>query len=191
MKKNTKLLLRVLTLVLVATLLGWLLFCEKDNNLSLGADDHINPTPEQIQSIRAIGEWEFLSVSTEEMVDTVRKGILSNDELVRIYYGTLRLGFDMADVKVDTRGDSILLSLPPITLLDRNFVDEARTQAFHESGTWSARDRELLYQKARSRMIDHALTPANIRTAQINAGDQLRHMMKAMGYNSITIEWNN
>jgi hypothetical protein len=96
----------------------------------------------------------------------------------------------MSDVAISTQGDSILLSLPRITLLDRDFIDEARTKAFHESGTWTARDREALYQKARRQMLRHALTPANIKAAQNNADAQMRRMMTAMGYNNITIEWN-
>lgn len=190
MNEKLRLLIRLLTLVAVVTLLWWLLFCDKDNSLSLESDDLINPTPEQIQSIKAIGQWEFLSISTEELVDTVRRNLLRDDELARIYYGTLRLGFDMSDVAISTQGDSILLSLPRITLLDRDFIDEARTKAFHESGTWTARDREALYQKARRQMLRHALTPANIKAAQNNADAQMRRMMTAMGYNNITIEWN-
>jgi hypothetical protein len=190
MNEKLRLLIRLLTLVAVVTLLWWLLFCDKDNSLSLESDELINPTPEQIQSIKAIGQWEFLSISTEELVDTVRRNLLRDDELARIYYGTLRLGFDMSDVAISTQGDSILLSLPRITLLDRDFIDEARTKAFHESGTWTARDREALYQKARRQMLRHALTPANIKAAQNNADAQMRRMMTAMGYNNITIEWN-
>ncbi len=190
MNEKLRLLIRLLTLVAVVTLLWWLLFCDKDNSLSLESDELINPTPEQIQSIKAIGQWEFLSISTEELVDTVRRNLLRDDELARIYYGTLRLGFDMSDVAISTQGDSILLSLPRITLLDRDFIDEARTKAFHESGTWTARDREALYQKARRQMLRHALTPANIKAAQNNADVQMRRMMTAMGYNNITIEWN-
>ena len=114
MKEKMTLLIRVLTLVAVVTLLWWLLFCEKDNHLSLESDSLINPTPEQIQSIKSIGEWEFLSISTEELVDTVRRSLLRRDELARIYYGTLRLGFNMKDVEISTQGDSVLLTLPRI-----------------------------------------------------------------------------
>ena len=188
MKEKMTLLIRVLTLVAVVTLLWWLLFCEKDNHLSLESDSLINPTPEQIQSIKSIGEWEFLSISTEELVDTVRRSLLRRDELARIYYGTLRLGFNMKDIEISTQGDSVLLTLPRIGLLDRDFIDEARTKAFHESGTWTARDREALYQKARRQMLRHALTPANIKTAQDNADVQMRRMMTALGYEKVTIK---
>ena len=75
----------------------------------------INVTPEQIQRIKAIGEWEFLSISDEELVDTVRKGLFKDDQLVRIYYGTLRLGVNLQHVKdgwIKTQGDSVSVTLP-------------------------------------------------------------------------------
>lgn len=59
------------SLVIVAVF--WLRNCTKDDYLNIGADDAIDPTPTQIQSIKAIGEWEFLSVSLEELTDTIRK----------------------------------------------------------------------------------------------------------------------
>ena len=91
MTKYVKLIIGVAVVIAVIVVLFWVKSCVKDNYLELGTNDTIDPTPTQIQSIRAIGEWEFLSVSAEEMVDTVRKGFFIDDELVRIYYGTLRL----------------------------------------------------------------------------------------------------
>ena len=180
---------RVLVLVVVVIVLWWLLFADKDNHLSLGTDDAIDITPEQIESIKAIGEWEFLSISNEELVDTVSKGLFKDDELVRIYYGTLRLGVDMKDIRIQARGDSILLVLPHVRLLDNNFIDEARTKAFYESGKWTPADREALYHKARRQMLSHALTPQNLQAAEDNGDAQLRRMMKVMGYNNIIIRW--
>ena len=174
--------------IVVILLAVWIYRALSDARLEVGADNSIGLTPTQIESIKAVGEWEFLSISTEELVDTVRRSLLRRDELARIYYGTLRLGFNMKDVEISTQGDSVLLTLPRIGLLDRDFIDEARTKAFHESGTWTARDREALYQKARRQMLRHALTPANIKTAQDNADVQMRRMMTALGYEKVTIK---
>ena len=73
-----KQLARVLALVAFILVFVWLVWGKKDNHLSIEANDGINITPEQIQSIRNIGEWEFLSISDEELVDTIRKGLLSD-----------------------------------------------------------------------------------------------------------------
>ena len=180
---------RGLLLVAVILVLWWLLFAEKDNHIGLEVDNGIDVTPEQIASIRAIGQWEFLSVSDEELVDTVRKGFFSDDQLVRIYYGTLRLGIDMSRVRLYVQGDTVTLSAPPVGLLDQNFIDEARTKAFYESGKWQPKDREALYHKARRQMLAHGLTPENLHNAAQNADAQLRQMLKAMGYQNIIIKF--
>lgn len=185
-----QLIVRILLLTIVVTVLWWLLFAEKENHLGLKVNDEINVTPEQIQSIKDIGQWEFLAISNEELVDTIRKGIFKDDQLVRIYYGTLRLGVDLSKVRpgwIQAKGDSVVMTLPKVGLLDNDFIDEARTKAFYESGKWTAQDHEALYQKARRQMIAHALTPQNLKSAQSNAEAQFRHMLKAMGYNHINI----
>ena len=189
-----KMVVRVLALVLVIIVVWWLLFAEKDNHVAVNVDDGINITPEQIESIRSIGQWEFLSVSTEELVDTTRRRLLRDDQLVRIYYGTLRLGVDLSDTRegwLQTRGDSLVATLPKVKLLDENFIDEARTKAFYESGSWTPRDRELLYQKARRQMLRHALTPQNLQSAHDNADQQFRQLFRSMGYNNIIIRFEN
>ena len=182
---------RALLLVVVILVLWWLLFAEKDNHIAIEVDDGIDVTPQQIESIRAIGQWEFLSISTEELVDTVRKGLFSDDHLARIYYGTLRLGIDMSRVQLEARGDTVVATLPRVTLLDSNFIDEARTKAFFESGSWKPAAREALYRKARRQMLKHSLTRENLATARQNADAQLRQLLRSMGYNNITITWNN
>ena len=48
-------------------------------------DDQIGLTPTQIESIRQIGQWEFLSIADEELIDTVRRGFFSDDQLIRIW----------------------------------------------------------------------------------------------------------
>ena len=191
-KQILQLVVKVLVLLAIILVLWWLLFTKKDNHLSLEVNSDINVTPEQIQRIKAIGEWEFLSISDEELVDTVRKGLFKDDQLVRIYYGTLRLGVNLQHVKdgwIKTQGDSISVTLPKVGLLDEQFIDEARTKAFYESGKWTPKDREALYHKAHRQMKAHCLTPQNLKSAENNADTQFRRMMKAMGYNNITIRF--
>ena len=180
-------------LVIVALLIAgffWLRGATKNNYIDFGTSEAIDLTPTQIQSMKAIGEWEFLSVSTEELVDTVRKGIFTNDELVRIYYGTLRLGVNMQKVSNDwiqTSGDSITLTLPKIELLDKEFIDEARTKSFYERGSWKPADRDALYQKAYRQMLSHSMTKENLQAAEANASQQMHDIMRALGYQHVSI----
>ena len=124
-----------ITIIAVAVIaciivLWWLKGCMSKTELSLDVDQSINITPQQITSIKAIGEGEFLAVTSEELVDTVRKGFISDDHLARIYYGTVRLGINMHQVEprwIVATGDSITVTLPQPGLLDKDFIDEART----------------------------------------------------------------
>ena len=181
----------VATAVIVVVVLAvWLYRALGDARIEMGTDDSIGLTPTQIESIKAVGEWEFLSISTEELIDTTRKRLISDDHLVRIYYGTLRLGVNMKQVEpgwIEQRNDTLFLTLPKVGLLDRDFIDEARTKSFFESGTWKAEDREALYKRAYRKMIAHCLTPANLSTAEDNARDSFRKMLRSMGYQNIEI----
>lgn len=176
--------------VLLIAVSFWLKNATKGEHVDFGTDTVIDMTPTQIQSIKAIGEWEFLSVSAEELVDTVRKGIFRNDELVRIYYGTLRLGVNMHHVKpgwLQANGDSVTVSLPQVGLLDKDFIDEARTKPFYEVGSWKPADRETLYKKAYRQMLSHCLTKENLQAAKVNGEAQFRSMMRSLGYKHVNI----
>jgi hypothetical protein len=186
-----------ITIIAVAVIaciivLWWLKGCLSKTELSLDVDQGINITPQQITSIKAIGEWEFLAVTSEELVDTVRKGFISDDHLARIYYGTVRLGINMHQVEprwIVATGDSITVTLPQPGLLDKDFIDEARTKSFYESGKWSHQDREKLYQKAYRQMLRHSMTAENLQNARENGEELFRRMMKTMGFEHVNVQW--
>ena len=184
-----------LVAVIVVTGIVWRLTDEvKDAKLEVVSDNKIDITPEVIQSIKSIGEWEFLSIADEEMVDTTRKGIFSDDHLVRIYYGQLSLGVNMHKVGprwIEVAGDSVTVTLPKVELLDNDFIDAARTKSFYESGKWSAADREAMYRRAYSLMKRNCLTPKNIRAAQNNAEAQMQNIMKSLGFRAVTVKFDN
>lgn len=189
---KTSNLVKILALTAFILVFVWLVFFEKNNMIELGVDDRIGDTPTQIESMRAIGEWEFLSVSNEELVDTVRKGLLSDDHLVRIYYGTLRLGINMHQARphwLTVSGDTATAVLPKVGLLDKNFIDEARTKSFYESGSWQESDREALYKKAYRMMLQRCMTPTNLKAAEENAEAQFRKMLLALGYKNVIIKF--
>ena len=119
--------------------------CHEDKQLidiSVESNDSIDITPAQIRSIERIGQWEFLAMADEEMVDTVRRRTLGRDDrLVRIYKGTLRLGVDLSQCRenwITVHGDTLTASLPPIRLLSNHFIDEAffiSTKCYFKSPT--------------------------------------------------------
>ena len=192
MKKKIIIILTLVVVVIIA--LRWLVRSLSHSEVTVAANEQIDITPEQITSIKALGEWEFLAIANEELVDTVRKNILKDDHLVRIYYGTVRLGVNMRQVSpgwIRTAGDSIEVVLPKIGLLDRDFIDEARSKSFFESGKWSPKDREVLYRKAYKKMLHRSLTKENINKAQQNGEAQFRQMMRSMGYEHVSIRFEN
>lgn len=87
MKRNNSIPLRpiliAVAVILLILLVSWIYRNMKSNSIEITADQEIDITPQQIQRIKDIGEWELLEISDEEMVDTTRRGILSDDP-----YGT-------------------------------------------------------------------------------------------------------
>lgn len=182
------------TLLVVAVLVVgagyYLLNRATDMSASVDVDQRIGITPTQITAMKQIGEWEFLSVADEELIDTLRAGFFTDDELIRIYYGTLRLGIDMRDVGEDwiqRDKDTIVVVLPPVKLLDEHFIDEARTQSFFESGKWTDSDRQAMYERARQRMKARALNSSNMKSAEENATRQFYQMLRSMGFDNVRV----
>ncbi len=156
----------IIILVLVIIIGGSLYWLARDTHMEGENVGQTQLSPTQIRTIENIGQWEFLSISDEELIDTTRHGFFGDDKLVRIYYGTLRLGIDMKEVKegwIKTEKDTIVCTLPPIKLLDHNFIDEAKTQSFFETGDWTGKDRQKLYERAYNAMRIRCLSNTNIK----------------------------
>lgn len=182
----------IIILTLVVIIGGCLYWWNKDNHVEGGSVGETMLSPTQIKSIESIGQWEFLSVSDEELVDTTRHGFFGDDKLVRIYYGTLRLGIDMKDVKegwMEADKDTIVCTLPPIKLLDNNFIDEAKTKSFFETGKWTGQDRQAMYERAYRSMKKRCLSSSNTTTAENNAQSQFFKMLKTMGFSNVKVRF--
>lgn len=170
--------------------------CHEDKQLidiKIESNDSIDITPAQIRSIERIGQWEFLAIADEELVDTVRHRTLGRDDrLVRIYKGTLRLGVDLSQCRegwITTHGDTLVASLPPIRLLSNHFIDEARTRSFYESGDWNARAKEQMYWKAARLMRHRSITAANLQLAEENAREQFTALFRKFGFKTVEIHF--
>ena len=167
----------------------WLHSAASDNALN----GRFEVTAVQVQKLKDIGQWEFLSIADEELMDTVRHGFFSDDRLSRLYYGTLRLGIDMGKTSknwIKTDHDTIKVTLPPVQLLDPNFIDEARTRAVYESGKWSEADKAMLTIRASETMKMQCITPQNIRSAEQNATVQFTNLLHSMGFQYVKISFN-
>ena len=186
--------LRLLTVIAVAVciivVVIALMRCNATTSLHISHEGQVEITPTQIDSIRSIGQWEFLSIADEEIVDTVRHGFFGDDQLSRIYYGTLRLGLDlrtMPDDWITMDHDTVVVTIPSARLLDDDFLDEARTRSFIEECKWSEADRAALTRKAIYLMRRRCLTPANIRRANDNAKVQIEQLIRSMGFKFVKV----
>ena len=158
----------ILAIILLIVGIGYYtLYRVTDASASIEIDQRIGITPTQVKSMKDIGQWEFLSIADEEMIDTTRNGFFTDDQLIRIYYGTLRLGIDMNEVAADwikKEKDSIV-----------------------ESGKWTDGDRELMYKRAYQRMKDRCMTKENIASAEQNATRQFYQLMRSMGFDQVKV----
>jgi len=179
------------TLVLVVAAVFLIKRTLTNQHIEVSHNQEISITPVVMESIRNTGQWVFMEIADEELVDTVRHGFFGDDELARVYYGTLRLGFDMQQYKeewLSVKGDTLIATLPPIGLVDDNFLDEARTRSFYESGKWSEEDRAALAEKAKDKMRQRCLSKSNLASARKSARTQLWTMFRALGFKNIRIE---
>lgn len=195
MKKIFNIIMRwgpvLLALAAVVAVLWW---CggRGGTHVEIGFDNRIELTSQEIRRIEDIGEWEFLSIRSEVVVDTLREGFLSDDRLVAVYTGTLRLGIDLHEAGegwAQADADTVHVQLPAVRLLDNRFIDEARTRFFHESGTWSNQARKEMYGRARGKMLALGVTTDNLRQAEENARRQFTAMFRALGFHTVNVEF--
>lgn len=190
MKKIKNILL--LSIVLILIIGGLILYfnLNKQPLVSINSKGNTIPTPMEVENMRSIGQWEFLTLSDEEIADTVRHNFFGDNELSRIYYGTIRLGSDLSkagDDFVRANNDSVVVTLPKITLLDNHFIDEARTRPLIEDGKWTEADRAALTRKAERMMRKRCLTQENYQKAEDNARIQVAALFRAMGYKHVKV----
>ena len=150
----------------------------------------IDTTPEEIRALRDIGQWEALSVDTEELVEKNENSLLSSKQMVCVYRGTLRIGIDMAKVAdkwCNVQGKTVTLHLPEVELLDNEFINDTRTTVFVQEGNWSADAKQQMRTQAAEAMKKRALSAENLSLARRNAEAQFRQLFTALGYDEVNI----
>ena len=187
-----KIAIALVCFALVVGLVWYVSWLMKDNQVSLDHTERIGITPVQVDKIKSIGQWEFLTIADEELIDTMRHGFFGTSELVRIYYGTLRLGIDLRQVSegwILMDHDTVVATLPAIRLLDDKFLDEARTKTFYEEGKWTEDDKAALTRRACDAMKRRCMTADNVSLAQQNAKKQFESLLKAMNFSFVKVRF--
>lgn len=165
---------------------------QSGEGLHVSSNKQIDVSPEEIRKIKDIGQWEFLSIRTEELAELDEQALLGDKQLAKIYTGTVRIGIDMKKAPDDwftAKGDTAVLYLPAVGLLDNNFIDEAQTKAFYEKGTWRPEDKNKLYAIAHRKMLARCLKVENLRAARQQASAQFSQIFFAFGYKYVIINY--
>ena len=114
---------RITLFVLLVALIGYgaMVAYRTLTNSNNAVEKPIEQSPEEIVRLQAIGQWEFLSVEAEELVERHYSGLMSERDLVCIYRGTLRIGVDMRKTSLRLGGNarSQCDFTPPTTLFTR------------------------------------------------------------------------
>lgn len=185
---------RITFFVLLVALIGYgaMVAYRTLTNSNDAVEKPIEQSPEEIVRLQAIGQWEFLSVEAEELVERHYSGLMSERDLVCIYRGTLRIGVDMRKLPsdwVEMKERSAILHLPQPSLLDENFLDESRTTVFFEQGVFRPEERDAMRTEAKDKMKKRAITAENLSIARRNAEAQFQKLFLAMGYEDVVVEF--
>lgn len=183
----------IVCLMIVLSVVSLKMYRKWQSSAPLFAVTHntaIESTPDEIRAMKEIRKWEFLSLTTEELVEYHEPHSFGDKHLVKIFKGTLSLGIDLQMASDDWfRADSTVayIQLPSITLLDESFIDEANTVTFYEKGSFSAKVKQELYDKAAEGMKKRALSTSNIEQAQQSAEEQFTKLFKSLGYTDVVV----
>ena len=185
---------RITLFVLLVALIGYgaMVAYRTLTNSNDAVEKPIEQSPEEIVRLQAIGQWEFLSVEAEELVERHYSGLMSERDLVCIYRGTLRIGVDMRKLPsdwVEMQGRNAILHLPQPSLLDEDFLDESRTTVFFEQGIFRPEERDAMRTEAKDKMKKRAMTTENLSIARRNAEAQFQKLFLAMGYEDVVVEF--
>lgn len=178
----------ILILVLAIAVAVFLRHMKSTSHIETTHTEAIEKTATQLTSIRNIGQWECMRITTEEIVDTTEKHLLGDRELTRIYHGTLILGVDLKKAEASwftARGDTAIVTLPPVSLLNPDFIDESRTRTFYEKGHFDAAVSDALYEKARRQMLSRSLTPSVMDQAGENMRQRIEALFRSFGYKQV------
>lgn len=197
MKTYGKIKLAAVVAVCLIVVVAVLYMCHAAKSVTAGHQTEVvvTPTPVNLDSIRAIGQWAFLAVEMDEVVDTVDRGLFSSDRISVAYHGTLHYGIDVAEARpgwVTIAGDTaVSVVLPPVKLLDDRFLDERNVKVYEGRDDMDFINkptvRAALVRKAKAAMIRRGRE--NIPEARGKAEAEVRRIFSQHGYKKIVVRF--
>lgn len=152
--------------------------------------DEIIPTATQLRDIKANNSWCFCELNIgPERVDTT-SGFAT---LSRFYYGTMHIGvnIDKTEEKwMYQKGDTFYVELPPIEVIDEEFIDESKTTTFEDThilSKWNDGDYAALLGKAHRQMLRKYYNGTNIEKAKYNGRRKMTDIVRAFDFHGAVV----
>lgn len=148
----------------------------------------INPVVSQsVTEIKQIREFCTAHYCEETVVSASRKRLIGTDDIAIIVKGTVRVGYDLSQMKTQILSDTtIIVSLPEPKVLDV-ITNPSDCETFQESGHWSHKQVTKYKNIARGRILKHALADGIMNQAADQAHVRLQLLFSALGFKQIEI----
>ena len=155
-------------------------------------NERIDSTEVVVKNIETSRQWVFLKIPVEEVVSR-EKGLIWKDNLTKKFKGQIELGLDLRMMLPGWAkykpGDfsHIELNMPPIEILNNEFLDEAASQTLIDEGSWSLEEKKLMKEEAIEKMSQQALSLHNVEAAEALARRELTEKFLKLGYKDVKV----
>lgn len=147
-------------------------------------------TATQLRDIKSNNSWCFyqLEIGPERVDTTSGLAVLS-----RFYYGTMHIGVNIEktpDNWLYQKGDTFYVKLPPIEVIDEEFIDESKTTTFEDThifSKWSDADYGALLAKAHRQMIAKYFNSKSISMAEHNGRHKMTEIVRSLRFHGAVV----
>ena len=182
-------------------LLVFLFFRAQRNNLFQLYNYLFKPRTElghiQITDLSKTAKLKVLTMYKEIIVSQYRqeRGFLFSQneyQIHSIYPGRLDIGFDLTKCEDDwivTDGDTVIVSLPPVEILNKDawYIDETKKQTPIEDGSWNNADYNTMAQRANALMRRTCELEDCYKQAETQGFKVVANLFKSFGYQNLKI----
>lgn len=133
-----------------------------------------------------------LSLQKELLVSQYRANpwYQTDEEIHVVYPGRIDIGFDLSKCQDDwlqLRGDSTLVHMPAVEILNKNSNYTGLADVKIEVGKWTAADMEALHRRANAQMLRSCEAEDCYRRAEELGAKALSDLLTTFGYKNITV----
>ena len=140
-----------------------------------------------VTEVKKIGEFCTANYREETVIAYKRNKKHGKDEIAIIVRGTVRAGFDLAQMETEMLNDSsIVVTLPPAKVLDV-ISNPSDFETFEESGEWNHEQTTQFKNTARERILQHAMDDDLLGYAEEAGREQMVNLFSLLGFKTVTV----